>query len=90
MTRSDPDEGAWRSEQIETAVREIERYLLAHPNASDTLQGVQDWWLAGLATTPSLEVVQAALDRLVDAGVVAGRPVPGGIVYRRVRQEDRV
>lgn len=74
--------------ELESAVREIERYLRAHPNASDTLQGVRDWWLEGLAAVLPLTVVQLALDRLVADRVVGARPIPGGVVYGRIRQGE--
>lgn len=66
-------------------MREIERYLAAHPNASDTLQGVRDWWLAALGETLRLDVVQSALDRLVRGGLVEARPIPGGVLYGRAK-----
>jgi hypothetical protein len=85
VARSGPDDGGDRAEQIESAVREIERYLGAHPNASDTLQGVSDWWLAGLGGPLRADVLQAALDRLVERRVLEARPIPGGVVYGRVK-----
>jgi hypothetical protein len=74
--------------ELESAVREIERYLRAHPNASDTLLGVRDWWLEGLDAVLPLTVVQLALDRLVADRVVAARPIPGAVVYGRIREGE--
>jgi hypothetical protein len=88
VTRSGPDDGGEGAEPIETAVREIERYLRAHPNASDTRQGVRDWWLADLASPLSADVIQIALDRLVDEGKLEARSIPGDVVYGRVRPRD--
>ena len=83
MTRSGPTGDEWRSRQIADAMRRIERYLEDHPNASDTLSGVCDWWLASTGEPLGLDVVQAALDRLVDSGGIEARPVPGGsVIYR--------
>lgn len=67
-------------------MREIERYLDAHPHSSDALQGVSDWWLADLGTPPPPAVMLAALDRLVKAGRVIARPIPGGVVYERAKE----
>ena len=74
--------------QIEAAVREIEQYLGAHPHASDTLQGVRDWWLAGLGRLLGLDVVQVAIDRLVEVGHLVARPIPGGVAYSRAKYRN--
>ena len=68
-------------------MRQIERYLAAHPNASDTLEGVRDWWLADLGVLLPLTLVQTALDRLTALGVISARPIPGDIVYERGGRE---
>jgi len=58
---------------------EIRRYLAAHANASDTLEGVQTWWLP-LGVPGS--TVQRALDALVAARVVHRRQLPdGNLIY---------
>ena len=87
MTPSRPDENGWRSAQIESALEEIRRYLVAHPNASDTAQGVRDWWLGGHGATFGLDVIEAALDRLVEARMLECRSIPGGVLYTRVTNE---
>jgi len=58
---------------------EIRRYLAAHANASDTVEGVQTWWLSPGVPGPT---VQRALDALVAAGVVHKRQLPdGNLIY---------
>lgn len=88
MTRTDPDKDGQRSEQIDSTVQAITAYLRAHPNATDTLQGVRDWWLTDAARSWRLDVIQAALDRLVDSGAIEERPIPGGVVYGRSKHGD--
>lgn len=58
---------------------EIRCYLAGHPNASDTLDGVQTWWLPqGTAEA----TVQQALDQLVADGVMHKRQLPdGNLIY---------
>jgi hypothetical protein len=73
---------------VDVAVAEIERYVRAHPHASDTLHGVRDWWLAGLGQVLPLSVVQTALDRLVAAGRIVARRIPGDVVYGSAAQGD--
>jgi hypothetical protein len=70
---------------------DIERYLAEHPDAADTVVGIQRWWLSrALADGPATSVM-AALDRLVVCGVIVAVPMPDGrMVYarRRARTND--
>jgi len=89
VTRSEPERGgAGFEQQVDAAVRDIEGYLLEHPNASDTPQGVCDWWLPSHEGALRADIVQAALDRLVARQVLEARPIPGGVVYGRARHRD--
>ena len=67
--------------------REILAYLSAHPQASDSLEGIVSWWLPARFAA-ARDVVQDSLDRLVaqrlvertrlaDGSVVYGRPPDG-------------
>lgn len=59
---------------------ELRRYCAKHPNAADTVEGVQRWWLADLAC--SRDDVELALRALVEGGVLAERRLlDGSIVY---------
>jgi hypothetical protein len=44
---------------------EILRYLQTHPNASDTLLGITEWWLLKQRIEIAANEVQKALDQLV-------------------------
>ncbi|HEX6912840.1 MAG TPA: hypothetical protein VF142_20700 [Longimicrobium sp.] len=57
--------------------RQIVRYLVQHPDAKDTIEGILRWWFApGHGHAPG--EVQAALDALVDRGWLVERTVPPG------------
>lgn len=59
---------------------ELRRYCAGHPNAADTVEGVQRWWLADAAC--SREAVELALCELVERGVLAERSLPdGSVIY---------
>jgi hypothetical protein len=58
----------------------IRRYLANHPNASDSLEGVQRWWLGEGAVDAPDTAVQQALDRLVKKGTVTKKQLPDGTV----------
>ena len=70
---------ARRERQIATAMKGICRYLDAHPNASDSLRGVQ-LWLRDIPEALSEEVVGIALERLAERGEIEARAVAGGTV----------
>lgn len=66
--------------------RQIRRYLDAHPDASDGLDGIRDFWLGGYPVPKSDDVLLAALGELIAAGVLRPFSLPGGrVVYRAVR-----
>jgi hypothetical protein len=64
--------------KISDIAAEIRRYLVDHPNATDSLDGVQRWWLARSAVeAPSLSV-QQALDLLIHEGSLLKKVLPDG------------
>lgn len=73
--------------KISDIASEIRRYLADHPKATDSLDGVQRWWLTpGAVEAPSLSV-QQALDLLVQEGEVIKKMLPDGtVVYAGTRR----
>jgi hypothetical protein len=62
---------------------EIRRYLTQYPDAADTDDGIQRWWLPPWCQVP-IDVVRAALERLMAEGFVTADEVVGGrVIYRR-------
>lgn len=70
------------SNPVEEIVRALSRYLRLNPLASDTLEGITQWWL-----TPhdfSQADLARALERMEQAGVVeSARAADGQVRYRR-------
>jgi hypothetical protein len=68
----------------------IVAHLLKHPGASDTAEGICQWWLDPAGREEDITVVEEALEDLVGGGVMRRRRLPdGGIVYlggRRIEQ----
>lgn len=61
---------------------EIMQYLEAHPAASDTPDGIANWWMLRQRYLRGLEKVNEALEYLVAEGLVSKRLNPDGhIVY---------
>lgn len=56
-------------------IRHILHYLIEHPDAKDTLQGLHRWWLPRGIMEWEEEVVQSALDVLVARGWLTQRPI---------------
>jgi hypothetical protein len=50
------------------AVADILRYLIKHPQAKDTIEGINRWWLAQADSMSSIDDVQEAVDFLVSRG----------------------
>ena len=71
------------NERAEEVAHVVARYLLAHPDASDTLDGIARWWLSRQRRDDARDLVQAALDLLVERGVVERRTTADGVTLFR-------
>ena len=68
-----------RDDDLVVAVAdEVMRYLAHHPEAADSAEGIQRWWLAPHQIEEPLERVQRALDALVRKGVLVRKTLPDG------------
>ncbi len=65
---------------------EIEAYLLAHPQAADTIEGIAKWWLAREKTLERRSVLENALELLEQRGTVVKTPLFNGrFIYSRMK-----
>jgi hypothetical protein len=61
----------------------ILRYLLLHPDAADSEDGIADWWMPAMALETNAAQVAAALHALHRRGLVAKVTLPDGrVIYR--------
>ena len=67
-----------RSDRVSRVASEIVLYLESHPDASDSLLGIRDWWLKSCPLMEGLAVLDEALERLVGAKVLERVSLPGG------------
>ena len=61
---------------IDELLREILRYLVAHPKAKDTINGIANWWLAKSVSLESRSQLEQALKLLVAKGWLLSRFSP--------------
>ena len=55
---------------------EILRYVVAHPRAKDTVDGIKKWWLPKSTTRESERKIEEALNWLADKGWLIIRSSP--------------
>jgi Fe2+ or Zn2+ uptake regulation protein len=60
-------EERWRKEELAEAIVE---YLREHPRASDTLDGIAEWWIMRQHVRVELNTVKNVLRQLIAEGVL--------------------
>lgn len=63
------------SEGLMAAAREILSYLVEHPDAKDTIEGIMKWWLSKGNTEREKDEIQEAIDFLVAKGWLVMREI---------------
>lgn len=66
--------------------QEILSYLIEHPNAQDTLEGIMNWWLLERQIKHWTVQVEAALAELAEQGVVVEQTGQDGKKHYRVNR----
>lgn len=61
-----------------TLAKEIETYLLTHPDAADTIEGIAKWWIGLQRYKDMRRDVEKALEFLVRRGAVVKRKLSDG------------
>lgn len=73
--------------QVAAVIRD---YLIAHPSAADSDQGIADWWLAGSGLQVSLDDVRQALELLASRQIVEKQMLADGrLIYRAAHRSGR-
>lgn len=79
------------SPSLPNLATEILQYLLRHPSAEDTIEGIVHWWLVEQRLIQALSQVRTALSQLHHQGFVASRTLADGRVLYRLeptRQQE--
>ncbi len=66
---------------------EILTYLLEHPEAQDTVEGIAEWWLLEQRATRVLAEVEGVVANLVARNLLVAHPCSGGRTYYRLNRE---
>ena len=70
---------------------EVLGYLEEHPNAADSVEAIQQWWLLQRVSRYSRERIQKALDQLVEDHLIErSRLSDGHEVYKRTFQSHSI
>ena len=73
--------------QVAAVIRD---YLIAHPSAADSDQGIADWWVAGSGLQASLDDVRQALELLASRQIVEKQMLADGrLIYRAAHRSER-
>lgn len=70
---------------------EILSYLVEHPDAMDTLEGIVRWWLMEQNIRRQTATIRKALDELIESGLVYAQKMPHsgtGFRLNKERYED--
>ena len=60
----------------EEFIVEILRYVVGHPKAKDTIEGIEKWWLSHSASREGRRRIEESLELLVSKGWLIGRSSP--------------
>jgi len=74
--------------EIQDIAQVIERYLSAHPNAADTVDGMINHWLRRERVKTTPQQVQQAISLLVDRGLLCQRNLPDGTTLYVARHRE--
>lgn len=60
----------WRKSGQQTIASDVLAYLVEHPKAQDTLEGIVQWWLMEQRIKQAISEVKSAIEELVREGLV--------------------
>jgi hypothetical protein len=68
--------------------REILGYLVNHPQAQDTLEGIIHFWLLEQKITYQTKMVKEAIEELVESGLILERKIGSSETHYRINNEE--
>ncbi|MFZ6675466.1 hypothetical protein [Undibacterium sp. Xuan67W] len=68
----------------------ITSYLILHPDAADTIEGIHLWWIRWPTIPESILVTASALAKLEKAGLIENQSVGNRYIWRRPRTNENL
>src|ERR1043165_1071018 len=81
-----PDQMTEKKQQLG---EEILQYLIDHPNAQDTLQGIVTWWLLERTIKHRTALVKEVLNKLVVAGLIIAQQGSDSQTHYKINRRRR-
>ncbi len=69
--------------------QDILNYLLEHPDANDTVDGIARWWILEQRIKREMAQVRSSLDGLEDKGWILARRGPDNVAHYRLNPERK-
>jgi len=57
-------------------LKQLLRYMVVHPEAMDTIEGIREWWLRDISQTVSEDTLAMAIEELELKGWLIRRDTP--------------
>lgn len=73
---------------VNPIAEDIARYLQAHPDAADSVEGIRQWWLPRVRLEEATAQIEGALEELLERGVVVRQVMPDGTILFRRAESD--
>jgi hypothetical protein len=81
-----PDQMTEKKQQLG---EEILQYLIDHPNAQDTLQGIVTWWLLERTIKHRTALVKEVLNKLVADGLIIAQQGSDSQTHYKINRRRR-
>lgn len=82
--------GPSNAREVQNVAQEIHAYLVHHPNAADTIDGIITWWLMKQRLMEAKSTVQDALNYLEHNNKICKLiNQDGSVVYKYTTKETR-
>ncbi len=76
----------WLELVKQECLQQLLRYMVQHPEAMDTIEGIREWWLRGISQTVSDEMLVMAIKQVESKGWLIRRDMAMSKALYRINQ----
>lgn len=76
----------WLELVKQECLQQLLRYMVQHPEAMDTIEGIREWWLRGISQTVSDETLVMAIEQVESKGWLIRRDMAMSKALFRINQ----